>query len=97
MLGFLGPFLADAVDAYDAPYFVFNLVSNSEAPSCAYDPSSRPVRSVHDTTPKQPETEFECEGVANNSSAGSRSSALSPQLKVMLDRVSWWKLFTLGY
>jgi phospholipid/cholesterol/gamma-HCH transport system substrate-binding protein len=94
-LTYLGPFLADAVAAYDAPYFVFNLLSNDEAPSCTYDPSSRPVRSVTDP-PEEPETDFECRpgGVGSTSAS---SSTISPALRAQLDRISWLKLFTLGY
>ena len=94
-LTYLGPFLADAVAAYDAPYFVFNLLSNDEAPSCTYDPSSRPVRSVTDP-PEEPETDFACRpgGVGSTSAS---SSTISPALRAQLDRISWLKLFTLGY
>ena len=94
-LTFLGPFLADAVAAYDAPYFVFNLLANNDAPSCTYDPSSRPVRSVTDP-PEQPVTDFACRpgGVGSTSAS---SSTISPALRAQLDRISWLKLFTLGY
>ncbi|MGH2794794.1 MAG: MCE family protein, partial [Actinomycetota bacterium] len=56
-LTYLGPFLADAVAAYDAPYFVFNLLANTDSPSCSYDPSSRPQRAVTDP-PEEPEHDF---------------------------------------
>ncbi|MEX2554860.1 MAG: MCE family protein [Actinomycetota bacterium] len=96
-LTYLGPFLTDAVAAYDAPYFVFNLLSNDESPSCTYDPSSRPVRSVTDP-PEEPETDFACRpGGVGSASASSSTISLSPALRAQLDRISWLKLFTLGY
>lgn len=97
-LTYLGPFLADAVAAYDAPYFVFNLLANSDAPSCSYDPSSRPVTAVTDATPEEPEADFECAGTGGASvSASGGMASLPPALRVQLERVSWLRLFTLGY
>lgn len=97
-LTFLAPFLGDAVKAYDAPYFVFNLLGNTEAPSCPYDPSSRPVRAVTDP-PEEPETDFACKpgtGGASVSASGWLSS-LPPAMRIQFERISWLKLFTLGY
>jgi phospholipid/cholesterol/gamma-HCH transport system substrate-binding protein len=92
-LSFLGPFLSDAVAAYDAPYFVFNLLANSEAPSCSYDPSSRPVRAVTDTSPEEPETNFECAG----GDPPEAETSLPAGLRVQLDRISWLKLLAPGF
>jgi phospholipid/cholesterol/gamma-HCH transport system substrate-binding protein len=98
VLTYLGPFLADAVGAYEAPYFVFNLVFNQDNPACSYDPSSRPARPVVDDSPKSPETAFACTGVGSQVGASSsRISSLPTALQVQLDRLSWLKLFTLGY
>ena len=96
-LTFLGPFLADAVAAYDAPYFVFNLLGNTDSPSCSYDPSSRPQRAVTDP-PEEPEFDFACAGVGGTStSARGTTAAFPPAVRARLDRISWLKLFTLGY
>jgi len=103
LLTYLGPFLGDAVKAFDAPYFVFNLVSNTESPACTYNPSSRPgsapsrsVIQTDATTPKEPIGNFACAGTA----ASASSTAVSPlpeALQIQLDRISWLQLFTLGY
>ncbi|HLF70451.1 MAG TPA: MCE family protein [Actinomycetota bacterium] len=66
-LQFLAPFLNDAYRAYRAPYFVFNLVKNSENKACAYEPSSehRPITEVNPGTfgnPEDPQTDFACRG-----------------------------------
>jgi phospholipid/cholesterol/gamma-HCH transport system substrate-binding protein len=96
-LTYLGPFLADAVAAYDAPYFVFNILANTESPSCSYDPSSRPQRAVTDP-PEEPEFDFACAGVGGTSvSASGTTAALPPAVRARLERISWLKLFTLGY
>jgi phospholipid/cholesterol/gamma-HCH transport system substrate-binding protein len=98
ILTYLGPFLADASGAYVAPYFVFNLVFNQDNPACSYDPSSRPARSVLDDSPKSSETNFACAGAGSQVGASSsRISSLPTALQVQLDRLSWLKLFTLGY
>ncbi len=96
-LTYLGPFLADAVAAYDAPYFVFNILANTESPSCSYDPSSRPQRAVTDP-PEEPEFDFACAGVGGTSvSASGTAASLPPAVRARLERISWLKLFTLGY
>lgn len=92
-LTFLGPFLSDAVAAYDAPYFVFNLLANSESPSCSYDPSSRPVTDVNDITPEEPETDFECAG----GDPPTAETALPAGLRLRLERISWLKLLAPGF
>ncbi len=96
LLSYLGPFLADAVAAFDAPYFVFNLLANSDAPSCSYDPSSRPVRAVTETAPEESETNFACAG-GGGASLSTSASSLSPELRVQLERISWLKLLMLGF
>ena len=95
LLTYLGPFLNDAVSAFDSPYYVFNLNTNLENPPCAYDPSSRPVRPVTDDSPKQPATDFTC-AAATATSEGS-VEPLSPAMRAEFERISWLKLFTLGY
>ncbi|HJR19689.1 MAG TPA: MCE family protein [Actinomycetota bacterium] len=96
-LTYLGPFLADAVAAYDAPYFVFNLLANTDSPSCSYDPSSRPQRAVTDP-PEEPEHDFACAGAGGASvSASGTTAPLPPALQARLDRLSWLRLFTMGY
>jgi phospholipid/cholesterol/gamma-HCH transport system substrate-binding protein len=96
LLTYLGPFLNDANKAYDAPYFVFNLVSNTENPECTYDPSGRPVRTVTNTSPKTPPVGFRCPTDASAAAAGGIDEAPAA-LKAQLDRISWLHLFTLGY
>ncbi|MGH2728923.1 MAG: hypothetical protein ACRDKS_18270, partial [Actinomycetota bacterium] len=93
LLTYLGPFLADAVAAFDAPYFVFNLLGNGDAPSCSYDPSSRPARAVDDTAPKESETDFECAG----GDPPEAETALPAWLRVKLARISWLELLMLGF
>jgi phospholipid/cholesterol/gamma-HCH transport system substrate-binding protein len=95
LLTYLSPFLNDAVSAFDSPYYVFNLNTNLENPPCAYDPSSRPVRPVTDDSPKQPATDFAC-AAATATGAGS-VEPLSPAMRAEFDRISWLRLFTLGY
>lgn len=99
LLKYLGPFLGDAVSAYDAPYYVFNLVTNNENPACSYDPSSRPARAVTETdatTPDEPIYDFACPG--QTASASSRSIADLPEpVRNQLEQISWLQLFTLGY
>lgn len=99
VLSYLGPFLGDAAQAFDAPYFVFNLLTNLENPACSYDPSSRPARGVTETdktSPKEPNENFVCPGEAASAS-GSRISALPAPVKNDVDRLSWLQFFTLGY
>ena len=95
-LTYLGPFLGDAVKAFSAPYYVFNLVTNLEKPPCPYDPSSRPVRDVTDDSPQQSETDFECAPGSTATTAASIDE-LSPAMRAELRRISWLGLFTLGY
>src|SRR5439155_17629629 len=99
LLTYLGPFLADVSAAYQAPYFVFNMVENPTPVQCSYNPSSRPVRSVTDASPKEPVTNFRCAGPsASTSTAASPPIVrLTPTAQLELERVSWLHLFTLGY
>lgn len=60
VLKYLGPFLSDIYSAYQAPYFLFNLVTNSDGPACTYKNASG-ERAVSDAGPKQPSTTFECD------------------------------------
>jgi len=97
LLTYLGPFLSDVSAAYAAPYFIFNMVSNNEPVQCSYDPSSRPVRSVTDVSPKEPITNFRCAGTSASAMAAPPIVPLSPTAQVELERISWLHLFTLGY
>jgi phospholipid/cholesterol/gamma-HCH transport system substrate-binding protein len=97
LLTFLGPFLGDAVKAFDSPYYVFNLVTNTESPQCSYTPSSRPVRPVTDTTPKQPATTFACSAnSATTSPASSSIAAMPAALRLRFDQVSWLGVYWPG-
>ncbi|MFY9588017.1 MAG: MlaD family protein [Actinomycetota bacterium] len=96
LLRYLGAFLADAHETYVAPYFTFNLLTNTENPACVYDPSSRPVHAVTDPTVDPPENDFDCAGITATSSS-TAIAALDPALRAQLDRISWLQLFTLGY
>jgi phospholipid/cholesterol/gamma-HCH transport system substrate-binding protein len=99
ILTYLGPFLGDSTKAFDAPYYVFNLVTNTENPSCVYDPSSRPARAVTETdpsTPKEPTGDFACPGESAGASSGTIFELPAP-VRNELERISWLKLFTLGY
>jgi phospholipid/cholesterol/gamma-HCH transport system substrate-binding protein len=95
LLRYLGPFVADAVRAYDAPYFVFNLVANPEDPQCSYDPSGRPVRAVGDTSPREPPTGFACPADAALRASGGIAPLPAP-LRIRQERLSWVRLFLLG-
>jgi phospholipid/cholesterol/gamma-HCH transport system substrate-binding protein len=99
LLTYLGPFLGDTTLAFDAPYYVFNLVTNTENPACVYDPSSRPARAVTETdatTPDEPIHDFACPG--ETTSVSSRSIAELPEpVRNQLEQISWLQLFTLGY
>ncbi len=96
LLRYLGAFLADANKTYVAPYFVFNLLTNTENPGCLYDPSSRPLHAVTDAHVDEPEYDFECAGTTASASADAIAS-LPPALRAQLERISWLQLFTLGY
>ena len=96
LLLYLGAFLADAHKTYVAPYFTFNLLTNTDSPACVYDPSSRPVHAVTDPTVDAPENDFGCAGTTATSSSAA-IAALDPALRAQLDRISWLQLFTLGY
>ena len=96
LLTYLGAFLSDATKTYVAPYFVFNLNTNTENPACVYDPSSRPLHDVFDTSVDPPENDFACEGLAASASSAGIAS-MDPALRAQLDRISWLQLFTLGY
>lgn len=96
LLRYLGAFLADANKTYVAPYFVFNLLTNTENPGCLYDPSSRPLHAVTDAHVDEPEYDFKCAGTTASASADAIAS-LPPALRAQLERISWLQLFTLGY
>lgn len=96
LLRYLGAFLNDATKTYDAPYFVFNLNTNTENPGCPYSPSSRPHHAVTDQTVDEPAYNFACEGLTTSTSSGGIAQ-LPPALRIQVERVSWLKLFTLGY
>jgi phospholipid/cholesterol/gamma-HCH transport system substrate-binding protein len=99
LLTYLGPFLGDTTKVFDAPYYVFNLVNNTENPSCVYEPSSRPARGVDQTdatNPKEPVSDFACPGESANVSSSTIFELPQP-IKNELERISWLKLFTLGY
>ena len=102
LLTYLGPFFTDVAAAYDAPYFIFNMVENSTPVQCSYDPSGRPVRAVTDSAFKEPPTTFHCAGFSTSASAASAGAPMpivpfSPTAQVELDRLSWLHLYTLGY
>ena len=99
LLTYLGPFFADVSAAYAAPYFIFNMVENQTPKQCSYDPSSRPVRAVTDISPKEPATNFRCAGTAASASGMTPPPIvpLTPTAQLELERVSWLRLFTLGY
>ena len=99
LLTYLGPFFADVSAAYQAPYFIFNMVENPDPVQCSYDPSSRPVRAVTDVSPKEPVTNFRCAGTAASTSAAAPPPIvpLTPTAQLELERVSWLHLYTLGY
>ena len=99
LLTYLGPFLSDVSSAYAAPYFIFNMVENPQPLQCSYDPSSRPVRSVTDASPKEPITNFRCAGTSASVTAAAPPPIvpLTPTAQLELDRVSWLHLYTLGY
>ena len=102
VLTYLGPFFADVASAYDAPYFIFNMVENQTPQQCSYDPSGRPVRSVTDSSFKEPPTTFRCAGFSTSAAAASQSAPMpivpfSPTAQVELERLSWLHLYTLGY
>ena len=96
LLTYLGAFLADAHKTYDAPYFVFNLLNNTENPGCPYDPSSRPHHAVTDPNVDEPVYDFACADLTTSASASS-IARLPAALRMQLDRISWLQLFTLGY
>jgi len=99
LLTYLGPFFADVSAAYQAPYFIFNMVENHDPAQCTYDPSSRPVRAVTDVSPKEPVTNFRCAGTAASASTAAPPPIvpLTPTAQLELERVSWLHLYTLGY
>ena len=96
LLRYLGAFLADAHKTYVAPYFTFNLLTNTDSPGCVYSPSSRPLHAVTDPSVDPPETDFACAGSSTSASSAGIAS-LDPALRAQLDRISWLQLFTLGY
>ena len=99
LLTYLGAFLGDTTLAFDAPYYIFNLVTNMENPSCVYDPSSRPARAVTETdatTPDEPIHNFECPGLPATASSSAISDLPAP-VRNQLAQISWLQLFTLGY
>lgn len=96
LLRYLGAFLADAHKTYVAPYFTFNLLTNTENPGCLYDPSSRPHHAVTDPNVDEPAYEFDCAGLPTAASSAS-IAGLPPSLRAELERISWLQLFTLGY
>jgi len=96
LLRYLGAFLADAHQTYEAPYFVFNLATNLENPGCQYDPSSRPVHDVTDAHVDEPAYDFSCTGSSAAASSDAIAS-LDPALRAQLEQISWLQLFTLGY
>ena len=99
LLTYLGPFFADVSSAYQAPYFIFNMVENTTPKQCSYDPSSRPVRDVTDASPKEPVTNFRCAGTAASTSTAGPPPIVpfTPTAQLELERVSWLHLYTLGY
>ena len=100
LLTFLGPFLNDATKAFDSPYFVFNLVANSDDPECRYKPGSRPggtPRQVTQVAPKQPPVNVVCPTDSAASSTAAQIASMSPAMRIQLERVSWLQLFTAGY
>ncbi|HLW17887.1 MAG TPA: MlaD family protein [Actinomycetota bacterium] len=99
LLTYLGPFFADVSAAYQAPYFIFNMVENPTPLQCSYDPSSRPVRAVTDASPKEPATNFRCAGTAASTSTATPPPIvpMTPTAQLELERVSWLHLYTLGY
>jgi phospholipid/cholesterol/gamma-HCH transport system substrate-binding protein len=99
LLTYLRPFFADVASAYQAPYFIFNMVENPTPQQCSYDPSSRPVRSVTDASPKEPVTNFRCAGSAASTSTAAPPPIvpMTPTAQLELERVSWLHLYTLGY
>lgn len=60
VLKYLGPFLNDIYSTYQAPYFLFNLLTNTDGPACTYKNASG-ERPVYDTRNQQPSTTFECD------------------------------------
>ena len=102
VLTYLQPFFADVASAYDAPYFIFNMVENTTPLQCSYDPSGRPIRAVTDPSFKEPPTKFACAGFSSSASAASAGPPMpivpfSPTAEVELERLSWLHLYTLGY
>jgi len=98
LLTYLGPFFNDVSSAYVAPYFIFNMVENPQPLQCSYDPSNRPVKPVTQTSTRDPVTNFRCAGTSASTPVASRDIVpLSPAAQIELDRVSWLRLFTLGY
>jgi len=99
LLTYLGPFFSDVSAAYQAPYFIFNMVQNPTPLQCSYDPSSRPVRAVTDASPKEPATNFRCAGTAASTSTATPPPIvpMTPTAQLELKRVSWLHLYTLGY
>jgi phospholipid/cholesterol/gamma-HCH transport system substrate-binding protein len=96
LLTYLGPMLNDVDATFDAPYFIFNLNTNTEAPECSYDPSGRPggsPRSVLDDSPRSPPVNISCPGDPFGASAGFAQAATRSRL----EQVSWLRLLTAGF
>ena len=101
-LEFLGPFLRDIYEAYQAPFFLFNLVQNgsSDGPACTYKGYNRPEKAINDTTHPDPSLEFNCspEAPAADPPAHAYSSR-TPGVKesdAPESGPSWLKLYETG-
>lgn len=74
VLRYLEPMLSDIYRAYDRPFFIFNVLKNTDGQACTYDPSGRPVRAVTDDSPKAPATEFACAGFGGQGAGRTRAA-----------------------
>lgn len=77
VLRYLGPFLNDVASAYQAPYFLFNVVENTDGPACPYEQHTvdRPVTDAPRDPPRNFPTTFNCRGGDPPATA---SSSLDP-------------------
>jgi phospholipid/cholesterol/gamma-HCH transport system substrate-binding protein len=101
-LEFLGPFFNDVYEAYQAPFFLFNLVQNGsgDGPACTYKGYNRPEKPINDTTHPDPSSTFNCD--PEPAGANPPSHSYSSTLPIVKESVapqtgpSWLRIYDQG-